>query len=61
MREKADILYCTSCESEVIEDIPRWYACYCASREINGPEEYPDSWSDPRPSEPYDTLEEKYL
>ena len=47
MREKADILYCSCCECDVIEDIPGWYACYCASREIDGPEEYPDTWSDP--------------
>ena len=46
MRKKADILYCTFCEFEVIEDIPNWYACYCASREIDGPEEYPDTWHD---------------
>lgn len=46
MREKADILYCSCCESDVIEDIPGWYACYCASREIDGPEDYPDTWSD---------------
>ena len=54
-------LYCSNCENTVIEDIPNWYACYCTSREIDGPEEYPDTWYDPTPAEPYDTLEEKNL
>lgn len=58
---KETFLFCTFCENEVIEDLPGWYACNCTSREIDGEEEYPDSWGDPRPQEPYDTLEEKRL
>ena len=56
-------LYCMACETAPVEDIPGWLACYCTSREIKplGEDDYPESWSDPRPSEPYDTLEEKHL
>jgi hypothetical protein len=38
-------LFCTQCESEVINDLPNWFACYCGSAEIDDVMEYLEHWT----------------
>ena len=44
-----DTLYCSCCESNVIEDLPGWLACYCTSAKIADEDTWPDTWYDPGP------------
>jgi hypothetical protein len=38
-------MYCTFCESDVIEDLPGWYACYCKSIKKEDVMDYHEHWT----------------
>ena len=52
------LLYCSHCESVVVEDLPGWLACYCTSAKLDNESTWPDTWHDPGPTEPSDPREE---
>ena len=60
-------LYCTFCESDVVNDVGDWYECYCHGCKKDDVMDYGEHWKTHKvmrgQENPYfpDTLEEKGL